>query len=271
MSERPLLSWAVVVAAILIGGPAYAAEPPPLPLPLPSTIRPLPALMPAPNSTGTIRAQLRAKRFTTLSAGLSGEIERMPVREGDRLTEGTLIAAIDCSPQAASRRVAEAKLGAAQAKQKSSQRLAELNQASLLEVEVARAETAMAAAEVAAIGATLHKCEVHAPFAGVVVAQQARQNQYVREGEPLVELVDVDSLEIEMVLPSRWLEWLKPGASFDLMVEELHRTIPAKVDRIGGRIDPVSQTIRVLGRIEGKATDLLPGMSGSLAFPGKPE
>jgi membrane fusion protein (multidrug efflux system) len=218
-----------------------------------------------------LRGQLRAKRQATLSAGLSGEIEKMPVREGDRVAEGALVAAIDCSPQQASRRVAEAKLAAAQAKHKSAQRLAELNQASVLEVEVARSEAAMAAAELTSIGATLRKCESRAPFAGVVVAQMSRQNQYIREGEPLVELVDADGLEIEMVLPSRWLEWLKPGSAFEMAVDELHRSVPARIDRIGGRVDPVSQTVRVLGRIEGKNPDLLPGMSGLLVFPGKPQ
>ena len=231
----------------------------------------VPSAFAANSAQPQIRAQLKAKRSAVLASGMAGEIDRMPVREGDHVAEGALIAAIDCVGQAASKRVAEAKLVAAQAKERSHKRLAELKQSSVLEVEVAHADAVMAAAELAVINATLRKCEVHAPFPGVVVTQPARPNQYIREGEPLVELVDVDGLEVEMVLPSRWLEWLKPGSAFTMTVDELHRTIPASVDRIGGRVDPVSQTVRVLGRIEGRQTDLLPGMSGTVAFPDQPK
>ncbi|MBI5162671.1 MAG: efflux RND transporter periplasmic adaptor subunit [Magnetospirillum sp.] len=214
----------------------------------------------------TIRAQLRAKRQAVLSAGLGGEVTHLALREGDRVSEGTVLAGLDCNGHHAGRRVAEAKLGAAKAKLAAQERLGKLGQASGVEIEVAKAEAAMATAEAAVIDATLRKCEIRAPFAGVVVALPVRKNQYVREGEPLVELVDTEGLEIEMVLPSAWLAWLKSDSAFTLQVDELGKPFPAKVERIAGRVDPISQTVRVLGRLDGKPGGLLPGMSGTVRF-----
>jgi hypothetical protein len=36
----------------------------------------------------------------------------------------------------------------------------------------------------------------------------------------------------------------------------------AKITRLGGRVDPVSQTIKVFGEIGGAAPELMAGMSG---------
>jgi len=213
-----------------------------------------------------VRAQLRSRNFAVLSAGISGEVVRMPVREGDRVAQGAVLAAMDCSTQVAARKVAEARLTAARAKSRVSDRLAELNSASVLEVELARSDVAQVVAELGAMDASLRKCEVRAPFAGLIVGQPARPHQFVREGDPLVELYDTGNMELELIVPSRWLEWLRPGASFAMTVDELGTSIKAVVDRVGGRVDPVSQTMRLIGRVEGGQKDLLPGMSGTATF-----
>ncbi len=67
--------------------------------------------------------------------------------------------------------------------------------------------------------------------------------------------------------PSRWLGWLKPGYAFQVHIEETDKTYPAEITRVGGRVDPVSQTIKVFGKIRGDAADLMAGMSGRANIP----
>jgi len=258
-----------LAAALLLAGPApgqpKAGEGLPG-KPLPGGVL-TPGDMPADMPVDmTVRAQLRARTFAAIAAPLPGLITRMPVREGERLAQNALIAVMDCSSQQAAKKVVEAKLTGAQAKTRVNERLTQLNLSSVLEVELAKAEEGQARAELAAIEVTLRKCEIRAPFAGIVAEQAARPHQFVREGDPLIELVDTTNLEIELIVPSRWLEWLRTGAAFTVMVDELGRPVTAVVDRIGGRVDPVSQTIRLLGRVNGEHKDLLPGMSGQAQF-----
>ncbi len=243
----------MLVAALLLAG---AAESQPLPG----------GMLDAAAAPQTVRAQMRARTFATIAAPLPGAISRMPVREGERLAQGALIAVMDCSSQQAGKKVVEAKLAGARTKVQVNERLTQLNLSSLLEVELAKAEEGQALAELAAIDVTLRKCEIRAPFAGIVADQLARPHQFVREGDPLLELYDTSNLEIELIVPSRWLEWLRVGTAFTVTVDELNRPTHAVVDRIGGRVDPVSQTIRLLGRVTGEQKDLLPGMSGQAQF-----
>jgi RND family efflux transporter MFP subunit len=215
---------------------------------------------------GVIRAQIKAGRQTVIAASIAGVLVKLEAREGEAVREGVLIAAIDCSTQRAARKVSEAKLGAAAAKSRVNAELERNNAVSGLEVELARAEMNMAKAEIETADSTIRKCDVRAPFDAVVVGRPANPFQFIREGEPLYELVGRGDLEIEMIVPARWLTWLKIGGRFALDMEETGQRRDAVVDRLGGRVDPVSQTVRVLARFADGGKDLLPGMSGIVHF-----
>jgi len=210
------------------------------------------------------RAQLRARHATTLAAGLSGRIAELPFDIGERVERGATVAAFDCGEERARREIAAARLEAAQATREVKERLAELGNGSGLEVDVARAEARMAAAQLREAESVIAKCRVEAPFDGIVVERPARAHQYVAEGEPLLMLIDTEALEVDMVLPSDWLGWLRPGVGFSFAVRETGEEVPGQVDRIVGAVDPVSQTVRVIGTLAGGTAGLLPGMSGGV-------
>ena len=133
-----------------------------------------------------------------------------------------------------------------------------------LEVEVSMAELAEAQAEVRQARTMIERCQVRAPFAGRVAEVLARQDQFIAEGQPLLEILSEDELELEFLAPSVWLKWLKPGQEFAVAIDELGESFPGKVTRLSARLDPVSQSIKVFGRVEDHARRLLPGMSGRI-------
>ena len=106
------------------------------------------------------------------------------------------------------------------------------------------------------------KCSIAASFGGVTVEQKAREFQYATPGQPLLDILDDHALEVELNAPSHWLRWLKPGYPFPVKIDATDKTYPARVTRLGGRVDPVSQSIKVFGEITGDAPDLMAGMSG---------
>jgi multidrug efflux pump subunit AcrA (membrane-fusion protein) len=72
--------------------------------------------------------------------------------------------------------------------------------------------------------------------------------------------------EVEFLTPSRWISWLKPGVPFEIKIDELNTVIPVSIVRVGSRIDPVSQSVKVTGQIQNPSRDLKPGMSGQVIF-----
>jgi len=78
----------------------------------------------------------------------------------------------------------------------------------------------------------------------------------------LLEILDDSALELDFIVPSKWLVWLKSNQSFQVAIDETGKTYPAKVQRIGARVDPVSQSIKLSAVIDGKFSELVAGMSG---------
>jgi len=103
-----------------------------------------------------------------------------------------------------------------------------------------------------------------APFSGRVAEQKAREGQYLQPGQAVLDILDDSSLELEFIVPSKWLSWLHPGHKFQVLIDETKKPYPARIQRIGARIDPVSQSVKAIAVIDGQFADLIAGMSGKI-------
>jgi membrane fusion protein, multidrug efflux system len=211
-----------------------------------------------------IRAQLSPRRFTTLAAEVGAKINRINVKEGERFKEGQTLISLDCDVQAAQLQRAKASLDAAEKLLTANKRLAELNSVGKLELETSQSEVTKTKADVTLIGTMLRKCQITAPFSGRVAEQKMREQQFVQAGQPILDILDDSQLELEFIVPSRWLVWLKTGTPFQVRIDETGASYPAKITRLGARIDPISQSIKVAAVIDGKFPVLIAGMSGRI-------
>lgn len=211
-----------------------------------------------------IRAQITPKRYTTLSAEIGAKISRLPVQEGSAFKSGQMLVQFDCSLPKAQLDKAKASLVASEKTWQANKRLMELNSIGQVELETSEAEFMKSQAEVAASSALLNKCSLYAPFSGRVAEQKVREQQYVQPGQALLEIIDDSVLELEFIVPSRWLAWVRVGTAFQVKIDETGKTYPAKVQRIAARVDPVSQSVKLTGVINGKFNDVVVGMSGQV-------
>jgi multidrug resistance efflux pump len=108
----------------------------------------------------------------------------------------------------------------------------------------------------------LEKCSITAPFAGRVSEQKAREQQFVQPGQAMLDILDDSVLELEFLVPSHWHTWIKVGNSFQVVIDETGKKYPARFIRKGARVDPVSQSIKVTGAVDGRFPELITGMSG---------
>ena len=175
-----------------------------------------------------------------------------------------MLVSFDCSLQNAQLQKAHAELAAADQTHKANAELARLNSIGQLDVDLSRSAVNKARAELAANSAVLSKCNISAPFSGRVAEQKVREQQYVQPGQALLDIIDDSVLEIEFLVPSVWLSWLKVGSTFQVAIDETRKTYPARFIRIGARVDPVSQSVKVAAAINGQFPELVAGMSGKV-------
>ncbi|MBF0370928.1 MAG: efflux RND transporter periplasmic adaptor subunit [Magnetococcales bacterium] len=212
--------------------------------------------------TPEIRGELFPARFTTLASEIPARIRTLSVKEGAHFAKGKTLVTLDCTVEKARLTRAKAVLKLAQAKADIHTRLSRYEATSELEIHEAQGEVAKAQAEQEIILAKLQKCRIHAPFSGQVVALQAREHQYVKAGDPLLDIQDGQNLEVHFLISSLWISRIRVGDPFTIHLEELDKTFAARVRGFGARIDAVSQSIKVIGTLKGKGKGVVPGMSG---------
>jgi RND family efflux transporter MFP subunit len=194
-------------------------------------------------------------------------VQSILVKEGQRFAAGTPLIKLDCGLHDAQRAKSMAELAGAKRSLEANQRLAELNAAGLMELDLAKNAVEKSQAELQISETQLSKCEIKAPFAGIVAEQRIREQQYVQPGTPVVDVLDDSGYELEFLAPSTWLSRLRVGMVVRVYIDEVRRNGLARIARISPRIDPVSQSIKVTANLEGPMADLKAGMSGRLQLP----
>ena len=213
------------------------------------------------------RALLIAQTEAVLSSQITGKILEVNVDLGQAFKKDDVLIQFDCEVQKATRDKVRATLKAASITVKSHKKLRELGSISQLELAQAEAEELKARADLKEITAQIKMCTINAPFNGRVVSRKIDAYETVTQGEELIEIIDDGSLAVDLLVPSNWTKWLKPGLEFNITVAETGDTVQAAVQEVGARIDPVSQTIAVRGKLLNQPTGLLAGMSGQAIFP----
>ena len=252
-SERTLASaWAALVVVSLSVGTAWAQSP--VPAQAATAIADSPRVLLIPEKETTLVSQM-VGRVVSLGGGI-----------GDAFRAGAQLVRFDCSESQARLRMAEAELNSAQENLGAKQRLQALKAAGDVEVSLAVAAVDKAKAQIDLSRVQLRLCAVPAPFAGRIVKLHVREFQGVNVGQPLMDIVASGPLKLRLNVPSRWLRWLKAGASFDVQIDETGKQYPANVTAINARVDAVSQSVEIEGRIGGAFPELLAGMSGTARF-----
>lgn len=219
-----------------------------------------------------VRAQLMPRHATVLSSEIAGKIDTLPFREGESFEAGQTVAALDCTSYAARMQLADARATAAERKLEAVRVLDQRKAIGRIDLDLATTDLDAARAEQQLAAKDVSRCTLTAPFAGRVAELRVKRHQFVAAGEPLIDILNERELEVELLVPSHWVSWLAAGTPFTMAIEELKRDYPARVTRIGPRIDPVSQTVKLFGRIEGAHAELMAGMSGMAGFvPPEPE
>lgn len=214
-----------------------------------------------------IRAKLSPVRFTIISAEVSARIEKLPFVEGARFNKGDALVVFDDA-------VMRAQLGKARAANESAsrvlqtyRRLGELGSASQLDLALSESRAVEAKAELDLAEATFSKCVIRAPFSGRIGDMRIREHQFMQAGQPMLEIIDDSVLELEFIAPSSMLAGMRIGLPVKVTIDETGKTYDAKVVRVGAKVDPVSQTVRLAASIVGNPPELLSGMSGSVEMP----
>jgi multidrug efflux system membrane fusion protein len=216
----------------------------------------------------TLRAegQARPDRETAVTAEATGEVAEMPVRRGQDVAAGALIARLAPGRREAELAQAEADLARARREFDNAQALLDRGAGTVDRLAEARAALAAAEARLAAAREAIEDLDIRAPFAGRVEDLEIELGEVIRAGATAARIVDLSPLSVRVRLPQTAVGAVQQGQ-------------PAEVTFIGGtarkgtvvfvgaRADEATRTFEVEVEVPNDAGAIPAGISASVRIP----
>lgn len=190
---------------------------------------------------GTIRAKLRA----TLEAKVSGRIQELPVRLGQSVKAGDLIARLDAAEIRARFDQAQAALQQSERDYQRLKSLFEQQAAARADYDAAESRLSMAKGAVAEARAMMAYVEIHAPFDAVVTRKHAEVGDFAAPGKPLVDIEDPAALQLVADVPEALAGRIALDSKMSIRGDGYREEIVGTVSEIAPSADPLSRTVQV--------------------------
>jgi len=200
--------------------------------------------------TVTAIGTVLALRSVTLRNELPGTVRRVALTPGRIVASGEVLVALDVSVEQADLAAREAQLALAQTSLARLERLLERRAVSVEEVDRARAERDVAAAEIARIRAIIERKTIRAPFRAQVGLSDVHPGQYLSEGTTLTTLQGVgDGVYVDFPVAQAVAAQLRAGDSVRVAVAG-GAAAAARIAGVDARVDPTTRTALVRARLD---------------------
>lgn len=213
-----------------------------------------------------VRGLIKPVEKAVISSQISAQIEQIPNKAGERFRQGDILVKFDCSFYRADLMSAEAAFNAKKNVYKNNEQLLALNAMSDIDVSIAESEMEVARAERSMRAIKVSQCEIKAPYDGRVIEVSVNEHENVAADTELLSILNDKALEIELIVPSTWLTWIRVEETFRFLIDETGETVGASISKIGAVVDPVSQTVKLTGKFTEQPERVLSGMSGTARF-----
>jgi len=216
-----------------------------------------------------------------ITARVSGAVEGVHFKEGDKLKKGAPLAEIE--PQRYSLAAASARAAVQRSEAAVSEAERELERAEKLRaegvassVEVANWQTKLATAQAevaqskAALGVAelnLRDARVRAPINGTIQTRNVQTGQYVQTGAVLATLIRRDPMLVRFRVTEPEAAKLSVGTTARFRVKDNPDEYSARITYVAGSADSNSRMVSVIGEIENPVDALRPGTFAEISVP----
>ena len=216
--------------------------------------------------SASVRAVVRSVSDASIGSDAGARIIAIPFREGASFHQNDVLVAFECSKTRAELKSAQAEWHGHQLAWQNNVNLQKYHAAGNNDVQISKTQMEKAAAVVEGWTAKVEQCEIKAPFDGSVADVFIHVFELPNPSNPIIRIVDLEHLEADMIVPSSAAARIKVGDAFAFRIDETGETVQGHVVRIAAAIDPVSQTMKVIGALDKDGHAIMPGMSGKADF-----
>ena len=236
-------------------GPAGAGGPPPALVEVSQV-----AIQKLPQGITAV-GSLRSDESVILRPEVSGRIAEFLFKEGQRVQKGQVLVRLDSTVQRAELEQAKANLTLNKAKYDRASDLQKKGFISSQAKDEADNNLRVSQAAVEVSSARLSKLELKAPFAGIIGLRQVSVGDYVKDGQDIANIEEVDPLKVDFRVPEIYLKKIAVGQALQITLDAFpNQTYEGKVYAINPLVDAAGRSIVIRAQVKNTDARLRPGM-----------
>jgi RND family efflux transporter MFP subunit len=194
------------------------------------------------SATGTIRPRHEAN----INAGVSGQVQKVHVEVGDKVTKGQILVEIDPDLFQAQFEQAQAAFQKAKTDRERNEKLFATRDISETLLEAARLQEKSALVAMKMAEKQLHDARIPSPFDGWIAARPVQLGSTIAPGMPVIAVVDISQIKVALGVSEEDITHLKAGQPVKLTVDVYPgRVFTGRITAVGPQADANSRLFPV--------------------------
>ncbi len=207
---------------------------------------------------------IEATDAITVVSEIDASVQALPFTEGGWIKRGELIAQLDGAALAAE--VARNEALRDQAKNNYDRLKAAGEAVTAHDLDNAEANFKIAEANLALARVQYAKTRIVAPFDGNIGARKVSIGTFLRTGDAITELANIDEIRVTFSVPERFLATLERGAEVAVSTTAFpDHLVAGRIMAIEPVVDPGTRSARVVARVPNAGRKFRPGMSANVS------
>ena len=213
-------------------------------------------------AVGTIEAD----ESITVVSEIDATVVSLPFVEGSRVQKGDLIAKLDDSQLIAEVNRTEALYMQNQANYKRVKDVVDQKAGTPQDLDDATAALKVAEANLALARSRFIKTRIVAPFDGIVGTRKVSAGTFLRTGQAITELANLDQIRVEFSAPERFLSQLRKDAEVTVSTPVYPgHEVKGKILAIEPVLNPETRSVQVVALVRNPGQKFRPGMSANVS------
>lgn len=210
---------------------------------------------------------LRAVNGVQLAIETAGVVEKVAFNSGEEIQANQILIQLDSSVERAQLESLNATLQLAEVNYARSKSQAKVKNVSQSQLDTDAAALRSARAQVEEQKALLLRKELRAPFAGKLGISNISTGQYLKAGDEVVSIQQLDPIYVDFYLPQQALAQLALQQNITLTIDSVPgKLFSGKITAIDALVDTETRNIRVQATVANPDHRLLPGMFANVAI-----
>lgn len=209
---------------------------------------------------------IEAIEAITVVGEIDATVKSLPFREGGFIRRGELIAQLDDSQLAAEMARAAALRDQSKLTYDRVKSVVDQHAGAPQDLDDAAAALKVAEANYDLAKARHRKTRIVAPFDGIIGARRVSVGTFLRAGQPITDLANIDEIRVTFSAPERFLSRLIQGAAVTVSTTAFSDfKLTGTITVIEPTIDPITRSTRVVARVQNSNRKFRPGMSANVS------